>query len=117
MAQTIVVRGFPDAGSSCLQPLYHTLSKIVNSHIAMNEICLWNGTANGNSGNVDPYFLSGAHSVTLYTSSAIFFKLNTRWTTDRNFNIRYTLKVQLKYDSYVRVLLEQKARQAPIKLE
>ena len=39
MAQTIVVRGTPDAGSSCLQLVYHTLSKTVNSHIAMDENC------------------------------------------------------------------------------
>jgi hypothetical protein len=46
--QTIIVRGAPDAGSSCLQLVYHTLSKIVNSHI-MDENCLLHGTANGNS--------------------------------------------------------------------
>ena len=73
----------------------------------MDENCLLHSAANGNS----ELWILGAHSVALYTSWANF-KLNTRWTTDRIFNIRYTttLGAQLKYDSYV-----QKARQAPIK--
>ena len=101
--QTFVVRGAPDAGSSCLQPVYHTLSKIVNSHI-MDENCLLNSTANENSELwILVFWMEHSQAVALYTSWVIF-KLNTRRTTDRI--------LKLKYDSYVRVLLEQKSRQA-----
>lgn len=46
--QTIVVRWAPVAGSSCMQPVNHTLSKIINSHI-MDKNFLLRSTANGYS--------------------------------------------------------------------
>lgn len=64
--QTIIVRGAPDAGSSCPQPLYHTLLKIVHSHI-MVESCLLDGTANGNSELWILFFSDWDLSVALYT--------------------------------------------------